>query len=188
MYKEIQNSPEELMEKLDSISKREDYYEVRAEYNQNPTVEHFIYLNKRCFRGLYRVNKKGEFNASCGKQTNVVYYSKDNIMELHRLFNESDVEFETKEYLDITIEPHSVLYLDPPYYGAYNEYSSIIFNHVEYVKALESLNNIPNIKVFLSNSSLFRNVYDNENYIEIPVRDKINSKNPSDIRTELYYY
>jgi DNA adenine methylase len=185
MFKEIQNSPEELMEKLDAISKREDYYEVRAEYNKNPTVEHFIYLNKRCFRGLFRVNKKGKFNASCNKQTNVVYYSKDNILELHRLFNELDVEFETKDYLDINIEKNSVLYLDPPYYGVFNEYTSYGFNHVKYVKALESL---PNMKVFHSNSHLFRNIYDNKNYLEIPVRDKINCKNPNEIRTELFYY
>jgi DNA adenine methylase len=165
MFKEIQNSPEELMEKLDVISKRDNYYEVRAEFNQNPTVEHFIYLNKRCFRGLYRVNKKGEFNTSCGKQTNVVYYSKENIMELHRLFNEFDVEFETKDYLDINIEPNSMLYLDSPYYGVYNEYTSYEFDHIEYVQALESLKDIPNIKVFISNSHLFRNVYNNENYI-----------------------
>jgi DNA adenine methylase len=185
MFKEIQSSPHDLMEKLDVISKRENYYEVRTEFNQNPTVEHFIYLNKRCFRGLYRVNRKGEFNASCSKQTNIVYYSKDNIMELHRLFNEFDVEFETKNYLDIIIEPNSVIYLDPPYYGVHNEYTSNGFNHVEYVNALESL---PNIKLFHSNSNLFRNVYDNDNYIEIPVRDKINSKNPCNIRTELFYY
>src|SRR5215469_5467475 len=66
MFNEIKNNPTNLIERLDEINKRTDYYNIRDEYNQNQTVEKFIYLNKRCFRGLYRVNLKGEFNASKG--------------------------------------------------------------------------------------------------------------------------
>jgi DNA adenine methylase len=185
MFKEIQDSPEELMEKLDQIAVREDYYEVRKEFNQKQTVEHFIYLNKRCFRGLYRVNKSGEFNVSCSTEKNVVFYCRDNIMELNRLFNEFDVQFETKDYLDVVIEENSVVYMDPIYYGMFDEYSAKWFNHLEYVDVLNSLNDV---KLFHSNSHLFREVYSNEKYIEIPVRDKINSKNPHKIRLEYFYY
>jgi DNA adenine methylase len=191
MYKEIQTEPRKLMDKLDELYSRmstEDYYEIRKEFNKHQTVEQFIYLNKRCFRGLYRVNRKGEFNSSCSSEKNVVLYDENNILELNKLFNKFNVVFETKDYLDIEILPNSVIYFDPPYYGMFNEYSMNSFDHIQYVDVLNYATSLPDVALFHSNSTLLKNIYKGVNYFEIQVRDRINAKNPSDTRIELFYY
>jgi DNA adenine methylase len=188
MFQEIQSTPNRLIEKLNELSTQmsmETYYEIRSMFNQKPTVEQFIYLNKRCFRGLYRVNRKGEFNASVSSEKNVVLYDEQNILELNRLFNKFDVKFESKDYLDVEFVEGATMYFDPPYYGMFNEYCSNLFDHIQYVDVLE---NLRNVKLFHSNSNLFRNVYDNDNCIDIPVRDRINAKKPVEMRMELFYY
>ncbi|WP_430003858.1 DNA adenine methylase, partial [Mycoplasmopsis bovis] len=73
-YKIVKDSPNELIDKLNELDNKftfkSDYYECRNLFNEkiqkgNYDVLHaalFIYLNKRCFNGLYRVNSKGLFN------------------------------------------------------------------------------------------------------------------------------
>lgn len=96
-YGRIRENPYAVMSILDGMqieeSRRRDrkayYYEVRARFNQekdellnagwsreyylNILAALFIYLNKRCFNGLYRVNKKGEFNVSYNNSTKPLY-------------------------------------------------------------------------------------------------------------------
>ena len=84
MFNEIKNKPLELIEKLKPFlgkSTKEDYYRIRNEYNANPNVEQFMYLNKNCFRGLYRVNKKGMFNTSFSHARNPPVFVAENIIE-----------------------------------------------------------------------------------------------------------
>ena len=71
MYNMIKNTPFELIRQLEQYvdkNNEQDYYEIRKEYNKSPSVDKFIYLNKTCFRGLYRVNKRNEFNTAFNKK------------------------------------------------------------------------------------------------------------------------
>jgi DNA adenine methylase len=194
MYNEIKSSPRELMRKLDTYDNRttaDDYYKIRAEYNKNHTAEHFMYLNKRGFRGLYRTNKKGEYNTSFEKaRENIVVslYDETNILELSRLFNKFEVRFEVSDYYYIGKEVHinTVFYFDPPYYGTFNEYAQGRFEHNEYIDLLNSLRDDSDNVVFHSNSSSFRDIYEGE-FIEVDIRERMNSKNMSGRRIELFY-
>lgn len=66
---------------------KEYYYEVRTRFNQGlsehdettPMAAMFIFLNKHCFNGLYRVNKKGEFNVPYNNST-ASSYDHDNMV------------------------------------------------------------------------------------------------------------
>jgi DNA adenine methylase len=95
------------------------YYRVRAEYNSNPTPEALVYLNKTCFRGLYRTNQKGEFNVPFGNNKNPTIFDNDNLKKLSALFQR--VRFVCSDW-EVTLaakgpadDPASIWYLDPPY-------------------------------------------------------------------------
>jgi len=83
-YNVVKNSPSELIKDLRELKEKhskEFYYEIRAwdrdeSFSQRSEIERasrFIYLNKTCFNGLYRVNSKGYHNVPIGDK---LYYSK----------------------------------------------------------------------------------------------------------------
>ncbi len=138
-----------LEEQYNSIDKKKEfYYEKRKEYNylvSHPQLNNkmdgnrecsystdylvrksslFMFINKTCFNGLYRVNKKGELNAAFN---NAKYFHPDfsNLENLHKLFLNKDVHFinksyeDTLEYIEFKVNQSGLkncfVYLDPPY-------------------------------------------------------------------------
>ena len=86
------NNLKEKSEKYKSL-KQEDrkqyFYEIREKYNSYSLKENeikperaseFIFLNKTCFNGLYRVNSKNEFNVPFGKKLKVNTYEGENLI------------------------------------------------------------------------------------------------------------
>jgi DNA adenine methylase len=53
----------------------------------------FLYLNKTCFNGLYRVNAKGEFNTPMGRYENPNIVQEENILACHQLLQNTDIYF-----------------------------------------------------------------------------------------------
>lgn len=108
-----------------SRDKEKSYYGVRDEYNnilkQNSLMPmpllaaYFIFLNKTCFNGLYRVNKKGEFNVPWGKKNEIKLYDesiyKDTAVAL------SKVKICTGDYgfIQNLKGNDTLIYMDPPY-------------------------------------------------------------------------
>ena len=137
-----------LSEQFNSTDKKKEYYyDRRKEYNYlvshpeylkkmdaNPgyvTTNYlarksalFIFLNKIGFNGLYRVNKKGEFNAAFNNAKHF-YPDFTNLENLHKIFLDKQVVFldgsyeNTLEYIDnklkLTGYKNCFVYLDPPY-------------------------------------------------------------------------
>ncbi len=92
----IRDFPRELMEALSNheakheLNPKDYYYRIRALDREEGWYEkdlvtrtaRFIYLNKSCFNGLYRVNKKGYFNVPFNSKLRVKTYDEDNILAL----------------------------------------------------------------------------------------------------------
>src|ERR1700728_2271302 len=84
-FQVVQNTPGELIEALDRYENEEsEYYRVRA---QNPSslssvgrAARFIYLNKTCFNGLYRVNRAGRFNTPYANNPKARYVDEETIL------------------------------------------------------------------------------------------------------------
>ena len=129
-YQVVRNNPKELIEALADLQRK--YYsikvderiglfkQVRDTYNKkelDPVVNtsYFIFLNRTCFNGLYRVNRKGLFNVPFGKYGNPTICDETNINACSRLLKK--VEILCGDYSQTIgyANRHSLYYFDPPY-------------------------------------------------------------------------
>jgi site-specific DNA-adenine methylase len=132
------------------------------------------------------VNRKNEFNGGFGQYKNPKLFCEQNLLALHKLFNNFDITFEACDYREIPYE-NCLVYLDPPYYGTFNKYAPERFSHDDYIKFLTNLRR--SVKVIHTNSIEFRDVYKTDEQIEeIHFYNYINRTRPGSKRTELLYY
>ena len=147
----------------------------------------FIFLNKTCFRGIFRVGPNG-FNVPYGHYKKPEIVNKEHVDEIHNLIQ--DVVFEHSDFnTSLTnVEPNDFVYLDPPYapetetsFVGYTENGFNIENHNNLFNLIHNLTNT-NKKIMLSNADvrLVRENFTNEKYttFEILCKRSINSKNP----------
>jgi DNA adenine methylase len=190
---EINRNPKNIAEA--KISKENYYYWIRSEYNKLDLTDKksilgssmFIFLNKTCFRGIFRVGPKG-FNVPYGHYKNPEIINKEHLEEIHNLIQ--NVVFECCDFNTslTTVEPNDFVYLDPPYapekdtsFVGYTENGFNIENHNNLFKLIHNLTET-NKKIMLSNAdvSLVRKNFTIEKYktLSILCKRSINSKNP----------
>jgi DNA adenine methylase len=194
--KKINRNPHHLEEAMKY--KENYYYWIRNNYNKkdiNEGIEKcsmFIFLNKTCFRGLYRVGPNG-FNVPFGNYKNPEVLNFEHLKEIHYLIK--DVVFEYKHFnhsLEQKFNQNDFVYLDPPYvpekktsFVGYNENGFNSENHIQLFKKINDLET----KFMLNNSNvkLVRDSFDKNKYniYEILCKRTINSKNPSSKSIEL---
>ncbi|BCD61359.1 DNA adenine methylase [Nitratiruptor sp. YY08-26] len=126
-YKIVQNKPDELLEKLKEFQEnhsKEFYYEMR-ELDRREDLKNldrvlraarFIYLNRTCFNGLYRVNKKEHFNVPIGRYKNPKIYDEDLIMNASQALQ--GVIIKVADFSEVLqyAQKEDFIYFDPPYY------------------------------------------------------------------------
>jgi DNA adenine methylase len=122
-YKQVRDAPQSVLATLEDVGYSKDLYlHMRsldpATLSDAVRAARFIYLNKTCFNGLYRVNKRGGFNVPMGKYKNPRYFDPQTVMDAHRALRSEwgtliySISFEAA--LEGTREGDFV-YLDPPY-------------------------------------------------------------------------
>jgi DNA adenine methylase len=177
------------------IAKENYYYWIRTEYNKLNLTDKkspkgsamFIFLNKTCFRGVFRVGPKG-FNVPYGHYNNPEIINQEHLNEIHQLIQ--NVIFECSDFNTSlnNVEPNDYIYLDPPYapetdtsFVGYTENGFNIDNHNNLFKLIHKLTET-NKKMMLSNAdvSLVRDNFTSEKYniTSILCKRAINSKNP----------
>lgn len=120
-YNVIKNNVETLIYLLKKHLNNKDYFlKIRAQNSKNLSdldiASRFIYLNRTCFNGMYRVNKSGGFNVPFGKYTNPLICDEINLKRVSQsLKNVEIVNSDYKEILNNAIGGDFV-YFDPPYY------------------------------------------------------------------------
>ncbi len=84
---------------------------------------HLIYLNKTCFRGLFRVNQKGQFNVPYGAYDRR-YYDPDNLATVAQCLKRVEIRYTDFELCLADVNSQDFVYLDPPYYkqGGYSDF------------------------------------------------------------------
>lgn len=179
------------------ITKENYYYWIRNKYNKLSVRDKttiigssmFIFLNKTCFRGVFRVGPNG-FNVPYGHYNNPEIINKQHLDETHGLIQ--NVIFESCDFntslTTTSIQPNDYVYLDPPYapetetsFVGYTKNGFNIDNHNELFEIIHKLTQ-GNKKIMLSNSdvSLVRDNFKNHKYnmTTILCKRTINCKNP----------
>lgn len=166
MYQQVADNVETVISYLKKYKNtKEDFYEVRSldwhKLKKEEAAARMIYLNKTCFNGLYRVNKKGQFNVPFGK------YKAPNFCDEEVLYAASDVlkkaTIECGDYLSVLkkyAEPGDFIFLDPPYlpiseYSDFKRYTKEQFyeeDHIELAKEVKRLQEL-GCYVILTNSN-----------------------------------
>jgi len=185
-------------------AKENYYYWIRNKYNSLSAAEKndvigsamLIFLNKTCFRGIFRVGPNG-FNVPYGNYKNPEIINKNHLDIIHDLIK--DVIFKCSDFREsmINIEDGDFLYLDPPYvpekntsFVGYTKGGFDIANHNELFAIIHTLKE-KNIKMAMSNSDveIIRNIFSANEYnytIETLVcKRSINSKNPDSKTNEV---
>lgn len=120
-YNVIKNNVEKLIKSLKKHKYNKEYYlKTRAKnLNKLSDIEiasRFIYLNKTCFNGMYRVNSSGKFNVPFGDQKNPLICNEENLLKVSdALRNVKIVNQDYKQVLKST-KKGDFVYFDPPYY------------------------------------------------------------------------
>ncbi len=115
--------------KLNQEQRKDYFLNIRSRFNQDVSsfdystyddltikrASYTIFMNKTCFNGLFRLNKKGEFNVPHGRYKNPTICNEENILNVHDILK--NVEIVNASYLDSEklINKNSLVYLDPPY-------------------------------------------------------------------------
>ena len=201
LIKELKTLDSEYKAKPTQEERSEYYYQIRTEYNARDLASRdrnirlaalFIFLNRTCFNGLYRVNGKNLFNVPFGKYANPKICDEDNLRNDNALLQKVEIlngdYAETLQYLN----DRSFYYLDPPYKpisetSSFNSYSSMSFDDEQQIRLKEFCDaiNAQNGKFMLSNSdpksvddsnTFFDDLYGAYNIHRVLAKRNINSK------------
>ena len=191
-YKQIRDNCEDLILQLSEIQSRyksqslEDnkalFYEKRARYNElkvnGNEAENlekavlFIFLNKTCFNGLYRVNSKGLFNVPFNNAKNPLLCDEENLRACSELLQH--VEMKVGDYKECKsfIDKKTFVYIDPPYRpltqtAAFTSYSENGFSDNEQVELGNFIEDISKKgAVVVASNSDPKNTDKNDNFFD----------------------
>ena len=207
-YKTIASNPKELISILEILqnefhnlegneeNKKLYYYQKRELYNTRKEEKSgqaalFIFLNRTCFNGLYRVNSKNLYNVPMGGYKKPTICDKENILAVSNALQKVEIlngDFEqTLDYAN----NNSLFYFDPPYKplsetSSFNSYAKDEFNDSEQIRLRDFCNKLDvlNHTWILSNSDVkgknendnfFDDLYSDFNIQRVDARRSINA-------------
>lgn len=211
-YSQIKNSVDELIEMLSEmqetfwakndndrkvmyLAKRERFNDLKVNGDEQINLEKaalFIFLNKTCFNGLYRVNRKGLFNVPIGSYKKPPICDAENLRLISGLLK--NVQIKCGDYSKCAdfIDENTFVYIDPPYRpltatASFTSYSENEFGDKQQIELGKFVDEISakGTKVLISNSdpknsdesdSFFDDLYSNYTIMRVSAKRMINSK------------
>lgn len=161
-YSVIKTNPAGLIAKLEEHAHKHDetyYYRIRGQFNLQDPIDvaaRFLYLNKTCYNGLYRVNNKGEFNVPIGSYTNPDIVQRGNILLCNVALQKAQIEY--REFDTIKPEKDDFVYFDPPYHptgaGSFTKYTKLDFSEKDQARLRDFALRLhkQGVRVMVSNS------------------------------------
>lgn len=195
-YKVIQNDYKKLVDELADLEddylvkpedeRKEHYYNIRTAYNEQMTyfdydnyndqwierAKYLIFLNKTGFNGLFRQNKKGEFNVPVGRYKKPKICDEKNIAEVNKALRDTSIILGDFSNAAKHVDNESFIYLDPPYRplnktSSFTAYTKDGFNDDDQRRLAEFFRemNKKGAKLMLSNSDP-KNHDPNDNFFD----------------------
>ncbi len=196
VYEVIRDQVEALIEALKLHENTPEYfYAIRdmdrdkAAYLKLSKIEkasRFIYLNKTCFNGLFRVNSSGEFNSPFGHYKNPNIVNEPILRAVNKYFQASNIEFYSEDFAETLcrLNKGSFVYLDPPYdpvsdTASFTGYHKGGFDKNEQIRLKQCCDELTRrgIKFMLSNSAtdFIKDLYQDYHTTIVKAKRAINS-------------
>lgn len=196
-YLTIRDNSEKLMSELDVLEEEHEkklksfYLETRDKYNRNilhnvnniETAAQFIYLNKACFNGLYRVNSKGLFNVPFNNKEKVNTYSKENLDCISKYLQRAEIVNQDFEKTCEEADKGDFVFFDSPYdllndnsFEAYDKSGFSKENHIRLANLYKRLSDKGCYCMLTNhNTKLINELYKDYNIEVVSVKRLINS-------------
>jgi len=187
-YVTIRDHIDELLVSLQELQKKardkDFYYHVaRRRFNQvhlNTGLEGdvekaslLLYLNKTCYNGLYRVNRRGEFNVPWGRYKNPRILDEVNLRAVHAVMKRKEIRISCSDYSEAVGEAKAgdFIYLDPPYQpisatASFTGYTADSFTFKEQERLAHVIRQLDSrgCMFMLSNSPKVRDLYEGHGF------------------------
>ncbi len=170
------------------VNTKEEFARIRAiqpaSLDLHRRAAHLIYLNKTCFRGLFRVNRRGQFNVPYGAYDRR-YYDPENLEGVARCLRTVEIRHADFEACLVDVTADDFVYLDPPYYklGGYsdfNRYTKSQFREKDQVRLAALCRDLDRrgVRWAVSNSDteLIRTLFEGYTVVDVANRREINLK------------
>lgn len=215
-YKVIKNNVHDLINVLAVIEnqyiqlnyeeRKEYYYKIRESFNEKigylskykendktfiERASQFIFLNKTCFNGLFRVNKQGLFNVPMGDYKNPTICDSVNLHAVSEVLQNVTIIYGDYKECIKYVDKNTFVYFDPPYRplnttSRFTSYSKDDFNDENQIELANFYKKLDSIgaKLMLSNSNpknidkkdeFFDNLYNEFNIVHVDAKRFINS-------------
>ncbi|WP_321508252.1 DNA adenine methylase [uncultured Methanoregula sp.] len=194
LYRATKTRPDQLIEELsrdDLVNEKESYRQLKAEFNSLVRSNKdrirraalLVYLNKHGYNGLWRVNRKGEFNVPFGHHAKKSLPSETAIRKFHSLLQKVTIrhtDFET------TVKPAKngdFVYFDPPYHPVsktanFTDYHASGFRFGDQERLAKTFRKLADkgVYVMLSNSNVpaIKELYEGFSIATVPAKRYIN--------------
>lgn len=211
-YKTIKENVDDLISLLSIYEKdflpketpaRKEYYmKKRAKFNllkfdaqEKNRIERaaiLIFLNKTCFNGLYRVNKKGAYNVPMGSYKNPLICDKENLYNISKKLQNVEIVCGDYRLSRDFIDDHTFVYFDPPYRpltttASFTSYTTDSFNDEDQIALAKFIDELDakGAKIVVSNSDpknsdkkdmFFDEIYASHKIRRVSANRMINSK------------
>ncbi len=176
-------------------AKRNYFYSKRNLFNlrisdQITQTALFIFMNRTCFNGLYRVNRKNEFNVPIGSYKTPLICDESNLRKVSKALKKVEIlNGDFKKTIDYASN-NTLFYFDPPYKplnktSSFNSYAKDEFNDSEQIRLAEFCQKLDilghnwilsnsDVKGKNSNDNFFDELYANFNIFRVKARRSIN--------------
>ena len=192
VYTQIRDNVEDVIKCLTKLDEqhearqdpKEYFYEIRLSFNKHLGVKSaeqaakFIYLNKHCFNGLYRVNSKGEFNVPFNGKLSGRSFDPDQLRELSGMLKNANILNTDFEVACENASEGAFVFFDSPYYNTFDTYQADGFSEEDHKRLARLFKKLTakGVKCMLTNSNeeFIKDLYKDFNIKIIPVKRNIN--------------